>query len=195
MNEWISQEIQPASFLSCFSVRTNNYGTQNLPQVSCTISGEIKPMHIYQKATEKLLWQKSRMYKFRWKNVRILRGDSVNVEIELERSRVCVTPPYLMNYTISSSVLILSREGNLYVTDQNCIFGHECGLHKGRNSCSMLYPQCPELYLALCALKHIHWINEQKSFQNHSENHSGWNDIPSCPRTNWLADYLGIIPG
>lgn len=58
----------------------------------------------------------------------------MNVEIELERSRVFVTL-YLMNYSISSRVLILSREGNLYITDQNCIFYHEYGLHKGRDSC------------------------------------------------------------
>lgn len=43
----------------------------------------------------------------------------MNVDIELEGSRVFETPKYLMNYSVSSRVLILSREKTLYVTDQN----------------------------------------------------------------------------
>lgn len=50
--------------------------------------------------------------------------------IELERSRVFVTPQYLMDYSISSSVLILSRKENLYAADSNCIFCYKCGLQK-----------------------------------------------------------------
>ena len=74
---------------------------------------------------------------------------------------------------------------NLYVTDQNCISCPVYGLLKGRNFC-----QChiPSDWNSAWHSEHSKTVIELMH-KNHSENHSGVNHIPTCPRTYWLSDH------